>query len=280
MSDSPPPNSFLQAVASWDYATARALLVRGADVNAPWAADDTTFGGATPLMFALGYFDGWVLDERHPGRDFDREFLELLLRSGANPNAQTATGQTALHLAPASGPQRSFLLEHGANPNMGNEMGLTPLHLAARYGGAEICEELCRHGARLEQTDKYGFTPLLWAAQEAQPETVSALLRLGANLHARLPNGQSVLHLAAGSVHYGRVAPALKRLIEAGAQVNADDGTGFTALHQAAVRGNTDAVRLLLAYGADKSIRCAGNRTAFDLARTYHHEEAAELLRI
>jgi ankyrin repeat protein len=51
-------------------------------------------------------------------------------------------------------------------------------------------------------------------------------------------------------------------------------------LHQAAHRGNADAVRLLLACGADKSTRCAGSRTAFDLARQFHHDEAASLLQI
>jgi ankyrin repeat protein len=280
MSDPLISNPFLQAVASWNYAQARTLLTRGTDVNEPWAGTDATFGGATALMFALGYFDGWMLDERSPGRDFDLEFLELILRSGAKVNAQTVTGKTALHLAPATGPQRGFLLEHGANPNIGDELGMTPLHLAAKYGGTEVCEELCRHGARLEQADKYGLTPLLWAAQEAFPETASALIRLGANLQARLPDGKNVLHLAAGSVNHGRIAPTLKGLIEAGARVDADDGTGLTALHQAAHRGNADAVRLLLACGADKSTRCAGSRTAFDLARQFHHDEAASLLQI
>ncbi|MCA1850747.1 MAG: ankyrin repeat domain-containing protein, partial [Acidobacteria bacterium] len=55
-------------------------------------------------------------------------------------------------------------------------------------------------------------------------------------------------------------------LIAKGANVNAQDRTGTTALMEAAANGDADTVRLLLAHGANPLLRNAGGETAFDIA--------------
>jgi len=52
-----------------------------------------------------------------------------------------------------------------------------------------------------------------------------------------------------------------------------------TALHVAAATGNTRMARLLLAYGADKSIRGSDNLTPADIAARYRYKELEKLLR-
>ena len=50
-------------------------------------------------------------------------------------------------------------------------------------------------------------------------------------------------------------AKIIRMMIENGAQVNAGNKTGNTALHQAAAAGNDEAIKLLLKYGADIYIK-------------------------
>ena len=64
--------------------------------------------------------------------------------------------------------------------------------------------------------------------------------------------------------------------LAAGANVNARGDDGGTALHAAAVAGEADAVRLLLAAGADVNARRNG-LTALDMAEG--HAEVVRLLR-
>lgn len=74
--------------------------------------------------------------------------------------------------------------------------------------------------------------------------------------------GQLPLHRAAavGSV------PILKTLLEEGkSPVNATDGDGFTALHQAISEGHGDAAIHLLKSGADAEKRDGDGRLAIEL---------------
>jgi hypothetical protein len=108
--------------------------------------------------------------------------------------------------------------------------------------------------------------------------------------------GASPLHAAAGpgysmgfagnSHHYapGGMLPAVKYLVEElGADVNAVDQDGNTAVHNAAARGDTEMVRYLASKGADvKKINRAG-QTTIDVAngpvqRTQPYPETIKLL--
>jgi len=74
---------------------------------------------------------------------------------------------------------------------------------------------------------------LLKAAGDGQKEMVKALLEAGAEVNARDNDGWTALHVAAGR---GRTE-VVKALLEAGADVNATDGGGWTARHWAAGYG-------------------------------------------
>jgi ankyrin repeat protein len=53
---------------------------------------------------------------------------------------------------------------------------------------------------------------------------------------------------------------------------------GYRPLHQAAVAGHEELVRLLLNAGADKTARCDRGKTPADYARERGHDAVAALL--
>jgi ankyrin repeat protein len=71
---------------------------------------------------------------------------------------------------------------------------------------------------------------------------------------------------------------AAKLLLSHGAQVNATQAEGITALHEAASSGDVVLVRMLLAAGADPLAKSSFG-TPLELAVKNRHEEAAKLLR-
>jgi len=75
-------------------------------------------------------------------------------------NAESG-GFTALHHAVICGHQRvtDMLLKAGADMNAQDEDGLTPLHHAARRGNGKMVEVLLGNGANPEKTDKDGKPP-------------------------------------------------------------------------------------------------------------------------
>jgi uncharacterized protein len=151
----------------------------------------------------------------------DARRVEGLLARHADVNAAQPDGSTALHWAAYRGDARTAaaLLAAGAHPNVKTDTGMTPLVLACQSGNADLVKVLLKGGADVNETLAHGETPLMMAART-------------------------------GSV------PLLKLLLAAGAPIDAREKLrGTTALMWAAADSNPDAVRFLVAKGADLSLR-------------------------
>jgi len=117
-----------------------------------------------------------------------------------------------------------------------------------------------------------GDTALHVAAAAHRPEIVRALIRLGASVEARNRRGAAPIHYAADgnptSPSWNPVAQAatIVGLIASGADPNAVDKNGVTALHRAVRTRCAQAVRALLQGGADALRRNGNGSTPMMLA--------------
>jgi hypothetical protein len=71
---------------------------------------------------------------------------------------------------------------------------------------------------------------------------------------------------------------ALRSLLAEGADVDAADEQGWTPLNYAAGRGDAEAVRLLLEHGADPTVTGRDNRTPLMIARAADRKEVVGIL--
>ena len=143
--------------------------------------------------------------------------VEQLIASHADVNAAQPDGSTALHWATYHGNLHTAeaLLRAHANPNGVTQTGMTPLLLACEAGNADLARLLLKNGANPNQTLKNGETPLMMAARTGSVPVLELLLKKGVKVDAR------------------------EKLRDT------------TALMWAAANANTDAVRFLIAKGAD-----------------------------
>jgi ankyrin repeat protein len=118
-----------------------------------------------------------------------------------------------------------------------------------------------------------GFYPLGLAAYFKHPSAVRLLLDRGANPNQAAANAAKVtaLHAAVSS----NQAQIVEWLLDAGADVNARQQIDYTPLMGAAANARTDILELLLARGADPSLRTTDGKNAADLARDHGHEHVA-----
>ena len=77
----------------------------------------------------------------------------------------------------------------------------------------------------------------------------------------------------------------VRLLVGAGADLNVQEGDGWTSLHCASNEGKTECVKMLIGAGADKSIcatkQCGGHKAgsrAIDVAREMGHTKIVRLL--
>ena len=242
---------------------AEALIAAGADVNARDGDGDTPLlssvnPGIVKVLVAAGA-DPNARNNNNGDTPLhfmfhDRDDIEALVAAGANPNAQNNDGQTPLHTNVDPGGIEA-LLAAGASPNARDSRGLTPMH---ELDNSEELEALLAAGASLDARDEQGRTPLHLAAiatVRAWPEhatspvlffetaagrqaLIRALVTAGANLEARDEDGNTPLHLAAGTrftrrwlaelpgQHFGY---AIEALLNAGADPTARNANGETA---------------------------------------------------
>ena len=113
------------------------------------------------------------------------------------------------------------------------------------------------------------------AALENDSALVNELLKQGAELEWRNPDyGSTWLAVACINGSY----EAAEALCAHGAEVDARDRNQYTPLMRAAYMGRTKICEMLLALGADPSLKDKDGKTALDWAREQNKPECAALL--
>ncbi|HEX6999306.1 MAG TPA: ankyrin repeat domain-containing protein [Gammaproteobacteria bacterium] len=207
----------------------------------------------------------------------DAAAVRAELTEGADVNAPSADGSTALHWAVRRNlPEMvDLLLAAGARVDAATRHGVTPLALAALGGYHEIVARLLAAGADPNERSEEGQTALMLAARNGRPETVRLLLERGADVDAAEPyRGQTALMWAAGEGN----AEAVRLLIEHGAALEARSKGGFTALLFAVREARLEAVEALIAGGADVDAVAPDGTSALNMAIVNAYYEIASVL--
>ncbi|XP_022744353.1 ankyrin-3-like [Durio zibethinus] len=226
------------------------------------------------------------------------EVLRLLLLKGANVDALTKDGNTALHLSVEERKNdcTCLLLANGSEPDVRNARdGDTALHIAAGLGDEQMVKLLLQRGANKDIRNKKGKTAydvaaeyghislfdalklgdnLCLAARKGEVRTIQRLIEKGAVINGRDQHGWTALHRASFK---GRI-DAVRMLIDKGIDVDSKDEDGYTALHCAVESGQTEVVELLVKKGADAEARTNKGVTALQIADSLHYAGISRIL--
>ncbi|MEO6378732.1 MAG: ankyrin repeat domain-containing protein [Caulobacteraceae bacterium] len=226
------------------------MIKAGADVN-KW-----DFWGRTPLWGAVDYNTiptGGRSDRPSDDDTTSLDVIKQLLAAGANPNAR-------LKFFP---PYRAIGNDRGGDLIF--TTGATPLLRAARGGDVEVVDLLLKAGAKVDlpverawKDQVGGITPLMSATGlKNQPNDTRGKFKTEA---------QSVA--------------VIKLLVAAGADVNARDDRGDTALHGAVLRGYNDVVTTLIKDGADPYRANNDGKSAADIAKAPAYQARGQIIEV
>lgn len=155
-----------------------------------------------------------------------------------------------------------------------------PIYDAAHAGDVDQVETwLKSHRDELNTPIADGFSLLHVAAAFGHEQLVAHLLDRGAlvNAEAKNKSGETPLHLAASFRDADVAARICDRLIANGAELNAKQIGGQTALHHAVGLGSAVVVDTLILAGADPFLKDDQGKSAMDLAQG--NEELKTLLK-
>jgi uncharacterized protein len=206
----------------------------------------------------------------HAARFGHLAMVDLLLGHGAPLNARNLSGATALFVA-VEGDHTAVaqrLIERGADVNLAGRSGVTPVAAAAYRGNDTLVSDLLTHGADDRAPDQTGKPPIVYAVAGARFDVVTRLLARNIDINARYPNDLTLLMWASGPDQSASEPQAIKvvqSLLDAGANINDRDARGRTALMIAAEGGRAEIAGLLLARGADPSLKDKSGKSAADL---------------
>lgn len=239
----------VDAVKSGDVATARALVAKGVDVNAPEP------DGTTALHWAV---------QRN-----DVDLVSRLLRAGAKVNVKNSFGVSPMsEAALAANPVLiDRLLAAGADVESPNADGQTALMVVAKTGQVDAARVLLKKGAKVNAVEKWrGQTALMWAVAQGHTAMVKELIANGADVNVRsivndwdrqvTGEPRAVYRPAGGltpllfAAREGCV-DCVDLLVNAGADINYADPEAITPLLMAVMNLQFDTAAALIRRGAN-----------------------------
>ncbi|XP_048759096.2 transient receptor potential cation channel subfamily V member 1-like isoform X2 [Ostrea edulis] len=117
---------------------------------------------------------------RNPNAKVDLDFIDSLIKNGANINCTDKHGQTLLHEVCRTWhiDVSKFLLELGSDVNQADKYGRTPLHVAAAVDYPEMVEILIKNGADRESLSNEKQTPVHYAAKNDACNSLKMLIKM------------------------------------------------------------------------------------------------------
>mgnify|MGYP001187742189 CR=1 FL=1 len=269
---------FIEAIINKNYDLMVECFNKGANINYK-TERNTPFTKnyhlkeATPIFYAI--------------RDYDEKVFTFLVKNGADVNAQDENGNTPLHLLTntiRNIASIKLLVEKGASINIKNKEGINAFSKAielARYrniDNEQTINFLIEQGADVNTEDENKVTPLMkiisiGETQELNLELIKKIITNGANIDAYDKNGKTALHYAMEQKSRYENRKLIKLLIEKGADVNVKDNKGNTPLTLATKNYDVELIKSLVEGGALLSIKDKKGKGAID----YIHYEQKEL---
>ena len=139
--------------------------------------------------------------------------------------------------------------------------GVTPLMKAAGKADVDAIKEAISRGDPIDEVDSSGWTALMYAAASSHSEPVQILLKAGANPNHRSFIGDTPLMTSAIARQFD------EDLWRGGAEINAKNSDGVSALMILAASGDADEVKAALVAGADAGAKDARGRSSLDYLR-------------
>ena len=227
--------------------TVALLLEQGANVNAPDSR------GETAMFVIAGPKHGFLARSRTlPNSSVS--VMQLLLEKGANTAAtERHSNRTSLEYAIFRGHEGlvQLLLQYESFAATKKVLMLYLTKLYHKIGGNSENEEavnriLCeREAQHLGIISDLLLIPM--PAERGYDRVMLTFLQSGADIEAKNLQGNTALQMSAWEGHITSV----ELLLQQGADVNSRGSTDTTPLMMAAERGRTDVVRLLLEQGAE-----------------------------
>ncbi|MCZ3378874.1 ankyrin repeat domain-containing protein [Rhizobium sp. AG207R] len=272
----------------------RLLVENGADVHKPingrtpyeWVrlSGDSKLAayliqkGAVAVRLKL---EDWAYLQIKAG-DIDAEQIMMLFKQqgGNNLNIVAAMDKAhpdMLHEAAGENDLRAVGLMLALDFDVNAMTSRTPLHEAALHGHMEMAKLLIEHGADTTVRDpNFHAPPIGWAEYNGKDEMVEFLKAYPLDIFAAATFGQvdqlaAILdrHPEQVNIRFGDFRP----------HGQATDRDWMTPLGFAIVNRCGEAVRILLAKGADRSVRDVSGQSYRDLARETGDEAIISLLR-
>ena len=202
----------------------------------------------------------------------NKDFAELLIQHGAEINLADNDGRTAIHYAVMSGNSElvEALLKLGSDPNKLTKKLETPLHFAAKYSGIKEVQFLVEHGASIKAIN-WKLVEALKDQRRRQDQLYHSfdeehIIALKSALGLKTPEaiGRDDEEDEDEEEEEEEEMPEEEEEIPDILNMDtipfeylprdthdAANDEGMTALHYAAINGDTEIVRFLVEHGAD-----------------------------